>query len=535
MQLVEQGLLDLDADIHMYLPEDLSRQFNFERSFTVRDLINHSAGFGEFFFNAFLDAEKIEDAITLREGLLSTRPGQIFEPGTASSYSNFGNALAAYVVSHISGLEFAAFERENILTPLGMTNTKNQPDWFHNNEFLQSKARGYMHDGSGGFHEAPWWHIPIYPAGALNGTAEDLARLAIALTPPHGQPSPLFTTRDTLDLMLSPSYLSPSIMRGTNHGFLSYDGIYTTLGHNGGTGGFYTEFVMVPSERFGVVLLTNANAGGAVEFIDKVLDLLLGNSKGAVTTPVDLPNAGDVAGDYVSLRRHEGNILELSNFLMAIRRVDAIDENTIAISGAAGTAMIYQQIEPYTFRFIGPDEVSARTNNELHFIMENGKPVGISMTGPSDATVQTFGQSMNVFTAGLEIAAISVVFFLIMPIIILIGFLCKKEKKAPLFNRISNGLLFSGTLLTLNNLVLVLRVLSDFSPAGPFVQSSVITPHVWINYILLALIVILFIISIVFFKRDKVRTVRKVLYFATATLMTLFIFVLWHWNFFVMM
>ena len=151
MQLVEQGLLNLDADIHTYLPED----FQFEKTFTIRHLLNHSAGFGEFFFNAFRDAEKVENETTLLEGLLNAQPSQIFEPGAASSYSNFGNALLAYVVSRISGQEYSVFERQNILDPLGMFNTKNQPDWFKNRQFLQAKAKGYQHDGNCGFQSLP--------------------------------------------------------------------------------------------------------------------------------------------------------------------------------------------------------------------------------------------------------------------------------------------------------------------------------------------------------------------------------------------
>ena len=211
MQLAEQGLLDLDVDIHTYLPKDLSRQFNFEKSFTVRDLLNHSAGFGEFFFNAFLDAEVVKKEITLKEGLIASKPSQIFEPGTASSYSNFGNALAAFIVSHVSRQGFSEYERTNILDPIKMINAKNQPDWFGNEEFMQSMARGYAPDGKGGFTIAPWWYISIYPAGALKGTAEALAQLAIALTPPQGESGPLFASRDTLDLMFSPSYSGSGI------------------------------------------------------------------------------------------------------------------------------------------------------------------------------------------------------------------------------------------------------------------------------------------------------------------------------------
>ena len=529
MQLVEQGLIDLDADIHTYLPEDFSRQLNFERSFTVRQLLNHSAGFGEFFFDGFFDAETVTTTATLREGLLATQPRQIYAPGTASSYSNFGSALLGYVVATVSGRDFTSYERENILIPLGMENTKNQGDWFGNAAFMQTQARGHSPNGSGGFNETAWWYIAPYPAGSLRGTAEDLAQLAIALTPPEGESGPLFDSREMLDLMLSPSFSDPLVMRGTYHGFLRYDGSDLTLGHGGGTEGFNTEFAIVPSERFGVVILSNA-AGGAL-FNERVLDLLIGNSRDAIPPPAgDLPDAGSVAGNYVMLRRHEGNILEPLNFMFGANfSVEAIDENTIAVE-AMGMTITYQQVEPYIFRVTSPG-APARMIYELRFIMENGNPVGISMSGPMDATIETFRQSMTALLGGAVMAAVSILFFLIAPLVVFIGFLRKQEKSTSLFHHLSNGLLLSGTLLTLNTLVLFVRI----GATAPSIQAAQVVPHVWINYILLALTGIFLAVSLVFFPKDAIRPRRKVLYIATIVFTALFTFVLWNWNFFAMM
>jgi len=124
MQLVEQGLLDLDNDIHVYLSEESTRLFGFDKTFTMRDLLNHSAGFGEFSFNLYRNPESDRGINPLREELLAAQPKQIYEPGTATAYSNFGSALAAYVVSYISDLEFSNYERTNIFNPLGTQNGK---------------------------------------------------------------------------------------------------------------------------------------------------------------------------------------------------------------------------------------------------------------------------------------------------------------------------------------------------------------------------------------------------------------------------
>ena len=537
MQLVEDGRLDLDVDIHNYLPEDLARQFNFGKSFTMRDLLNHSAGFGQFNFNLAQDAENVTIRRTLREALLATQPPQIFEPGTATGYANFSSALAAYVVSYISGQEFSEFERTNIFVPLGMNNTRNQPDWFGDSVFMQSLARGHVSNGSGDFDISPWLYLTTYPAGAVRGTAEDLAQFAIALMPLDGESGPLFDNRNALDLMLSPSYSGLRILRGTHHGFFSYDGIYPTVGHSGGSPGFGAQFVIVPSQRFGVVILGNAQAtnAGSVVFYEKILDLLLGNTRDLVPpSPGNLPNAARVAGTYVSLERSEGNILEPFNILLNRHiRVEAVDENTITLT-MGGATVTYRQIEPYIFRAVYANCAiglqHARRMYEIYFRMENGQPIGISSSFINDATIQTFGQSLGAFLGGIVILIIALLFFLIMPPILVVKFLRKKEKSTTMFNRCSTGLLLCGTLLLINWLILEVRFMATIS----FATTKIIVPHIWFNYILLPLTAVAFVASLVFYKSGAVTKGRNVLYFFTIALLGAFLFVLWQWNFFVM-
>ena len=325
MQLVEQGLLDLDADISIYLPVDTVRKFAFEKPFTMRDLMNHAAGFEEVLLGLFSDARTMnEERGTLEEALLTIVPAQIFEPGTISAYSNWGTAFAALVVEYISGKSFSDFEMQNIFMPLGMANTLNQPDWIGNHAFLQNKARGYIADGNGGFDEGIWAYVPIYPAGAINGTAEDLARFAMAFAPAHGEPGPLFENADTLAAMLSPSSLDPINRPKTNHGFLRYAGALPNVGHGGNTETFSTNLVVVPEERFGFVVLTNA--ASETDIVYGITSLLLGEPEKVVPS-ANLPNASEVTGSFTMARRVESNITEL--FTFSVISITATDDNSI--------------------------------------------------------------------------------------------------------------------------------------------------------------------------------------------------------------
>ena len=529
MQLVERGLLDLDANIETYLPEDFARQLNFAMPFTMRDLMNHSAGFADNLFDLIVNADRVRSpgSTTLREGLLTAQPRQIFEPGTISAYSNFGAALAGYVVGHITGRGFAAFERENILVPLSMTNTKNLPDLVGNRAFMQARAGGYAPDGRGGFRRRMWSYGAMYPTGLINGTAEDLARFAIALTPRQGDAGALFSNPDTLATMFAPSALDPSLLRGTYHGFLRYDGVFPSVGHGGNTIAFSSNFAVVPSQRFGFVVLTNVASEPSL--IWGIQDLLLGSSPISPAAG-SLPSASSVEGNFVTARRTEGTLLEFLPYFM-MNRIRAVGENTIRLSLGPYSAT-YRQVAPYVYRLVSFDAPGGvgMMAYEIHFRMDGGRPVLLALGNGFDLTPLPRGRGMPVLIGSLAATAIGMVFFLVMPVVLLIMFLRKKDKAIARFNFFSNGLMLCGTLAALNLGLFGLRggVINNFRTFAE------LAPHVWANYALLALSVPLLVASVVFLIREHARVSarREVLFSVTVSLLALMFVVLRDWNFF---
>ena len=143
----------------------------------------------------------------------------------------------------------------------------------------------------------------------------------------------------------------------------------------------------------------------------------------------------------------------------------------------------------------------------------------------------TFVQSMTALVLGMALTWGSAVFFLITVAVMLIKFLRRKETLTT-FQHISNGLLVCGLLFGINLIVADIRLIVGI--ASGF-HSYMFAPHIWINYTLLVVSVLLFVTSIVFFTRDKTSTKRKVLYFSSIACLGVFMFFLWQWNFFVMM
>ena len=123
LQLVQNGKLDLDADVKTYL--DFELPLRHERAVTLRHLLTHTAGFEERI--AGLIGTDGSD-LNLRKALMTEPPEQIYRPGTVPAYSNYSNALAGYIVERVSGTRFEEYVQRNVLDRAGMpSSTFEQP------------------------------------------------------------------------------------------------------------------------------------------------------------------------------------------------------------------------------------------------------------------------------------------------------------------------------------------------------------------------------------------------------------------------
>lgn len=148
--LAERGDLDLDADVHEYLP-DLT---DYGHRVTVRQMVHHIAGMGDYDHDVFLKADGSafrfgnEDYWTISEFYEAVADAALrHPPGTRYEYSNLAYFLLAHVVESVSGQTLREFAAEEIFGPLGMTHSLfndnvNQP--------VKNRADGYLKldDGS---------------------------------------------------------------------------------------------------------------------------------------------------------------------------------------------------------------------------------------------------------------------------------------------------------------------------------------------------------------------------------------------------
>ena len=253
MQLYEQGKIDLDTDIRQYLPEGYLKSLRFEKPVTMLNLMNHNAGFQERLWDVFADSE--DEIPELGELLEKRQPEQVFEPGSVTAYSNYGVALAGYIVECIAGQPLYEYINANIFAPLGMKHTSLKPD-YSDNQFVRDAWDSLVCYTTDCKRLDPSrYFISMYPAGSCVSTIGDYLLFAQALL---NRESGLFAKPETHDLLFSPSlYYDGTDIPRCCHGIWMIPYEKPVYGHGGNTAGCSAYILLSPEDNIGLAVMTN--------------------------------------------------------------------------------------------------------------------------------------------------------------------------------------------------------------------------------------------------------------------------------------
>ncbi len=117
MQLVDEGLVELDRPVRDYLPE-FAVADGAEKSITVRHLLTHTGGFDG---DLFEDTGRGDDCLDKYMAFLHGA-GHVHEPGALFSYCNAGYCVLGALVARVRGTTWEEAMRERLLKRLGATN-----------------------------------------------------------------------------------------------------------------------------------------------------------------------------------------------------------------------------------------------------------------------------------------------------------------------------------------------------------------------------------------------------------------------------
>jgi CubicO group peptidase (beta-lactamase class C family) len=225
---------------------------------TLRRVLTHSAGLPRESDSPYWAGPDF-DFPTREELRLKLAEQQTLYPsGRYFQYSNLGLSLAGEAVAAVSGSTWEAYTKRAILEPLGMDDTFTS--------VAEAHATGRMAVGfsarRGGPHRerlGPFEVEGVAPAAGMVSSAGDLARFAswqLRLLDGGGTE---VLRASTLREMQRVHWVDPDWETTWGLGFAVFQlGERTVVGHSGGCPGFYTAFRLVPRDRLGIVVLTNA-------------------------------------------------------------------------------------------------------------------------------------------------------------------------------------------------------------------------------------------------------------------------------------
>ena len=260
MQLVEQGKLDLDVDINTYL--DFRIPDTYPQPITLKHLLTHTTGFEDLHVD--MVTLKGEDLVPVREWLISHIPARVFPPGDCAAYSNYGAALAGYIVARVSGQSYDQYIQEHILDPLGMEHST--AHWPIPPDLRARESVGYMY-ADGAFQVFPdlIGQTAIWPAGGMRVSVMDMARFMIA----HLQggrysdaiiPEKHILKESTVQQMHTTLYTPDPRLLGTAYGFFDFsDNGQWTIGHSGTAEPMHSLLLLLPDQNLGVFVTYNSD------------------------------------------------------------------------------------------------------------------------------------------------------------------------------------------------------------------------------------------------------------------------------------
>jgi CubicO group peptidase (beta-lactamase class C family) len=295
MQLVDEGLLDLDAPILEVMPELRLRDPAVEKGLTMRHLLTHTSGIDG---DLFTDTGRGDDVLEKYAATLSEAT-QNHPLGATWSYCNSGLSLAGRVIEKVIGGTWDQAIQKRLIAPLGLGHTVTLPE----EALLFRAAVGHVNDGDGTGKEsvAPVWGIPrsAGPAGSIVSTVADvLGFVRMHLTGGTAADGTRVLSQASVTAMAEKhADLPDKHTLGDSWGLgwerMGWDG-HRLIGHDGNTFGQAAFLRMLPEKGFAVTLLTNGGNGAKLyeelyrEIFGELVDVPVPHRLGPPATPVSV-------------------------------------------------------------------------------------------------------------------------------------------------------------------------------------------------------------------------------------------------------
>jgi CubicO group peptidase (beta-lactamase class C family) len=373
MQQVEQGKVDLNADVNKYIDFKIPPYKG--QPIKVINLMTHTPGFEEAVKNLITLGPKEYPYDKLLKDWVPTR---IYAPGTTPAYSNYGASLAGYIVQRTSGEQFNDYLDHHIFNPLGMQHsTFRQP--------LPANLQPGMAEGYTPGKDKPkgFEFVNAAPAGALSATGDDMAKFMIAHLQNGQYNGQTILQPQTAILMHSRASSPFPAGDGMAHGFYetNINGQHV-IAHGGDTEAFHSDLHLFLDK--GVGIFVSFNSPGKEGTAGPLREALFTNfADRYFPEPANLAqkevkegakeDAQKLAGIYSTTRGAKTNFLAALDLISQLKVTVDKDGNPVIADSKTlgGQPRKWIHVGPMTWR-------DADGHDLLTALVENGKATRLS-------------------------------------------------------------------------------------------------------------------------------------------------------------
>jgi D-alanyl-D-alanine carboxypeptidase len=301
LRLQEDGLLDLDDAVSKHLPPHP----RINPSITVRQLLNHTSGLGEYAGGqAYRDSVLANPRRTWqRDELFALIPPAAAAPGTAWAYCNTNYLVAGAIAEIVSGTPLHQLLARYISTPLQLDSMR----LFPQDSLVGELAHRWLggRDASATPMMAEW--SGAWAAGAVISTARQFAAFYHQL---FSEGVLSASSMSEFTAFVAPNSYGLGVRRLMVGGQIVY-------GHGGDIRGFTSSALWIPSLRASVVVLTNEGPGTPAAIADTIVRVLASHTT-AVQESADTESAFayparlyDITGTYIMTVSTDNELREL--------------------------------------------------------------------------------------------------------------------------------------------------------------------------------------------------------------------------------
>jgi CubicO group peptidase (beta-lactamase class C family) len=297
MQLWEQGKLRLDDSVSMYLPAFKVQQDFESVPITIRALLTHSAGLPReskqgYWTDPFIfpTEQQINDSMGKQH--------TVYPASTMFQYSNLGMSLLGEIVAKVSGMPYDKYVEQNILKPLGLTDTR---PYMPKELWGRQLAVGYGGLQRDGVRRTmPFFQANgIAPAAGFSSSALDLAKFAQWQLRLLNTAKTELLNPSTLKEMQRVQWINPDGRTTWGLGFVVEDVSGSKyVGHGGACPGYMTYVTIEPKSKLGVVVMINAAGVSPSAYAKTIIGILNRYASDTKETTPSPRSLSDYAGIY---------------------------------------------------------------------------------------------------------------------------------------------------------------------------------------------------------------------------------------------